>query len=278
MRPFQPGPLHQRRRPRGDPGGHRDAAAAAQVPRAGPDLPEPLDEPFLPGKAQADQDQVGSGGGDGGDRPPRPFVRAVKAERGRVGACDPQAGKPRAQGGGRLVRHARGAAEQIDRPVVGGGRGAQREHQRGAGHPLRQRLPADPGRPDQGHAVGDDQGPRGHEVGQLGLPGHGPGHVHVHRDDRSAAPGRPRGPDGADDFPFGQGVEPEITGPDPGLARCFHGPTVQRAGPAGRRQLGISPSQRARRSSQARKCSSSDARSGAGRAERGRALCRSNAG
>jgi hypothetical protein len=128
VRPFQPGPLHQRRRPRGDPGGHRDATAAAQVPRAGPDLPEPLDEPFLPGKAQADQDQVGSGGGDGSDRPPHPFVRAVKAERGRVGACDPQAGKPCAQGGGRLVRHARGAAEQIDRPVVGGGRGAQREH------------------------------------------------------------------------------------------------------------------------------------------------------
>ena len=83
---------------------------------------------------------------------------AVEAERRRAGARDQQAGKAPLQFGGGPSGHAGLPAEQVDGLTAGRGGRAQREDQGGAGHPLGQRVSAQPGGPDQGHPVRHDQG------------------------------------------------------------------------------------------------------------------------
>ena len=123
------------------------------------------------GKPSPREDQVGGGGHDGGDRPLHSLLGPVKTERRRLRPGDAQARGSQAERLSRFARHPVGPAEKEHRPSVGGGRRAQGEHQGGAGNAFRQGLAAGPRRPDERHAVRDDQRPSGYELGQAGLPG-----------------------------------------------------------------------------------------------------------
>ncbi|ORV01371.1 hypothetical protein AWB93_07200 [Mycobacterium bohemicum] len=207
VQPLQAESLEHRMRTSHDPRGHRDAAPATEAPGGGQLLAQAFDEALLPGEAQADEYQVRGGGRHGREHLPRPFLGSVEPEGGGQGAGDAQAGSPRGGRLGRPLGDPFGAAEEVDRPAVGGGRRAQREQQRRARDAFGKPVALDARRPHQGHPVRDDERRPGYQAGELRIPGGRTGHVDIDGDDRSAATAGPRLAHNVDDLILGERVE-----------------------------------------------------------------------